>query len=330
MTLKGQTVQLNASIGVAIFPTDGTDAISLMKHADTAMYEAKKSGKNTYRFFKQHMMEEVSKRLGMEMAIRLAIKKKEFSLAFQPKIALADEQPVGVEALIRWFHPEQGYISPADFIPVAESCQIILELGDWVLAQALKQLQKWQSKSHMQHIPVAVNLSSKQLRQPGFVKKIEQLLSEYSVKGELLELEITETTMMEQEDEIFPVLEKLQTLGIKFSIDDFGTGYSSLSYLKHLPVDTLKIDRQFVKDLTQESSDMKILAAVVSLGEALDKKVVAEGVESAAQLANLKTIECDQAQGFFIAKPMSVEALEEWWHQRSGPHGQRAGHQQML
>jgi diguanylate cyclase (GGDEF)-like protein/PAS domain S-box-containing protein len=305
-----ESYQLTAtpSIGVSIFPDDGDDADSLMKNADTAMYHAKNAGRNNVQFFAQHMNESAQARLLLENDLRTAIREQQFELYYQPQFDAAGKRLLGLEALIRWRHPQRGLVSPAEFIPVAEDTGLIVAIGEWVLGQACRQAKAWQ-QAGLEFGNVAVNISAQQLQRAGLVAAVEQALRDSDLAAAKLELEITETGVMTAAADAVLILETLKQLGVALAIDDFGTGYSSLAYLKRFPVDRLKIDRSFVMDIEKDASDAAIARSVIALAHALGLEVVAEGVESEGQAAFLRAHQCDRLQGYLYARPMPAEEV---------------------
>ncbi len=301
--LNGQVISTYASVGIALYPKHATDVDVLMKNADAAMYNAKENGRNNYKFFQPEMHFRANQIFLMEKDLRVAMEQDEFTLVYQPKVDLTSGKICGAEALIRWKHPEKGFISPADFIPVAEETGQIVPIGEWVLRTACWRFASWQ-KQGMQAFPIAVNLSIRQLTQPNLADLIEGVLKENNLKPELLELEITEGIMMGDTKKAMEFLLRMHKLGVQMSIDDFGTGFSSLSYLKNLPVNKLKIDQSFVRDIETDESDAAIVRSIINLGHRLDLKVVAEGVETVEQLDFLRIRGCDEVQGYFYSRPL--------------------------
>ena len=299
--LGEQLLHTSPSIGVALFPGDGEDVETLLKNADTAMYHAKAQGRATYQFFKPEMNEAAQQRLSLENDLRLALERAEFRLHFQPQFQLANGRLAGLEALIRWQHPEQCMISPAKFIPVAEETGLILPIGDWVLREACRLARQWQQQGLLT-VPVAVNVSARQFRQPGFVEVVQQILGASQLPPELLELEITESAVMEAEAGAVATLRRLHNMGVQLAIDDFGTGYSSLNYLKSFPLHKLKIDQSFVRDLEHDPNDAAISLAIIGLAHNLGLQVIAEGIETEAQLQLLRSHGCDTGQGFLLGR----------------------------
>ncbi|WP_177203433.1 putative bifunctional diguanylate cyclase/phosphodiesterase [Marinospirillum celere] len=301
--LGNKSVIVTTSVGIALAPTDSTSPTELMKNADLAMYRAKSQGRNTYQFFSQEMNAQATRLLEVETELRTALVEKSFEVYYQPQVNLPIAKVVGFEALVRWKHPERGMISPAEFIPIAEETGLIVELGRQVLEQACQDL-VWLNQRLDYRCYVAVNLSPRQLKDPDLPAYLDNLLSRYDLPPQYLELEITESTLMDQMDLSLPILHAIEQLGISLSIDDFGTGYSSLSYLKQLPVHSLKIDRSFVRDIPGDRDDMAIISAVSAMAAKLNLEVVAEGVEEREQLMFLKETGCHLVQGYYFSPPL--------------------------
>ena len=306
--LEGHQLYVSASIGVSLYPFDAKDVATLTRNADTAMYHAKHQGKNRYAVFQAEMELRAQRRLRMEANLRRALQNEELYLHYQPQIDLRSGRIVGVEALIRWHCREMGQLSPAEFIPVAEESGIIVDLGRWVLQSACRQAAAWCKAGLLDSLEhVAVNLSACQARDPGLMDDIRAILHETQLPHGLLELEITEGVLMDNVHANVELMRRLQDTGIHLSVDDFGTGYSSMSYLKRLPIDQLKIDRSFVRDLPGEGE--AIVTAIIAMAHSLHLKVVAEGVETLQQVEFLRTAGCDNVQGFFFARPMTAAQL---------------------
>ncbi len=301
-------LHIGASIGISIYPEDGLDAETLIKHADTAMFYAKDNGRNTYAFFEQEMTAHAIARQSIETSLRLALERQEFVLHYQPKINLLSGTIVGIEALVRWQHPQRGLLEPAQFVPIAEDSGLILPLGRWVLREACRQVRAWQDVG-LPPITVAVNTSALEFRDGDFLEYLRATLEESRLEPRYLELELTESVLMPDAASTDSVLHALADLGVKLAIDDFGTGYSNLSYLRRLPINTLKIDQSFVNQITSNSDDAAIVSAVISMGKSLKQRVVAEGVETAEQAAFLLAQHCDEGQGYFFGRPVEAEAL---------------------
>jgi EAL domain-containing protein (putative c-di-GMP-specific phosphodiesterase class I) len=287
----------------------------LIKDADSAMYRAKDLGRNNYQFYTQDMNTAVHELLQMEGQLRHALERSEFSLHYQPKIDIPTGRVVGVEALLRWQNPVLGSVSPAKFIPVLEDTGIIIAVGEWVLRTACTQAKSWQAMGLP--LSVAVNLSARQFYQKDLALRIGEILSETTLAPEMLELEITESLLMKHSEASNTTLAELKARGIEISIDDFGTGYSSLSYLKRFPINTLKIDQSFVRDITTNPDDAAITTGIIALAHSLRLTVIAEGVETLEQLDFLRTHGCDQFQGYYMSRPLPPGKLEEWLKARS-------------
>jgi EAL domain-containing protein (putative c-di-GMP-specific phosphodiesterase class I) len=295
------------SIGLAFYPNDGDDGETLMKNADTAMYHAKSQGRNNIQFFTAEMNQAAVKRLMLDQDLREAVETKQFELHYQPQLDSRNGRAVGVEALVRWRHPRNGLVSPADFIPVAEETGLILQLGEWVLDEACRQLRIWRDDG-IKDVTMAVNLSAHQLHAPVLLAQVAHALEKHGLAGADLELEITESVAMHDPDASISKLKALRDLGVRLSIDDFGTGYSSLSYLKLLPIHTLKLDQSFVRDIETDSNDVAICTATIALAHNLGLAVTAEGVETEAQRLLLTSHHCDFMQGFLFSRPLPAEA----------------------
>jgi diguanylate cyclase (GGDEF)-like protein/PAS domain S-box-containing protein len=299
--VSGREVFLGASIGISMYPQDGHDVTALMKYADVAMFQAKKDGGNKYQSYLADMTVAANQRLALETDIRRSLESDDFIVHYQPQVSLENDCIVGVEALVRWQHPQHGMLPPNMFIPVAEESGLIEALGDWVMRAACKQAREWQETTGVL-IPVAVNLSGHQISNR-LAQTVENILEETGLEPRYLELEITESSIMSHTDETIDCLQRLRRLGVQLAIDDFGTGYSSMSQLKRLPIDKLKIDRSFVRDVPQDSNDMEIIKAIIALGHALNMTVIAEGVETAEQRTFLARHDCDVMQGYLFSRP---------------------------
>lgn len=300
--LDGRDVVLTASIGIAVYPDDGGDAASLLKHADTAMYHAKDNGRDNCQFYSSSLTERAQQRLNLENNLRQALERNEFSLVYQPQFDLASGRIHSVEALIRWNHPTEGTISPMDFIPLAEENGLIVPIGEWVLRTACSDAARWQREGH--GLTVAVNLSPMQFKDPNLVKTVLAILNETKLLPTLLELEVTETAVMEDSVMTLATLEALNVHGVQIALDDFGTGYSSMNYLKRMPLNNLKVDQSFVKGLPHDRDNHAIVRAILSLAKNLGFSVTAEGVETIEQVETLKGMECDSLQGYYFSKPV--------------------------
>ena len=298
-------LHISVSIGISVYPDDGQDTETLIKCADIAMYHAKERGRNKYKFYKYEMNMRVVERQSIEAELRLALERQEFVLYYQPVIHLLTGKIVGVEALIRWQHPERGLLSPEQFVTVAEDCGLILPMGRWVLHEACRQAQAW-NQAGLPPVTIAINTSAHEFRAKDFIENIRATLTETGLPPHLLELEMTETVLMPDTEETDSVLRALVEMGVKLAIDDFGTGFSSLSYLKQYPTDALKIDRSFVSQMINNKDSAAIVSAVISLGINLRKRTIAEGVETAEQHALLLALHCDEGQGYYFSHPVAA------------------------
>ena len=303
-------LHLSASLGIVLYPGNGSDQHELLRNADAAMYHAKSAGKNGYSFFDMSMNNNARQQLQLFQDLRAALELGQFRLHYQPKFDAVLRQPVGAEALLRWEHPEQGLLAPDRFIGLAEKTGLIIPIGEWVLGEACRQMRQWLADGR-QDWRIAVNLSAIQFCNPGLVASVAKALATHGLPANRLTLEITETTAMRDADASLEILQQLSEMGVDLSIDDFGTGYSSLMYLKRLPANELKIDRGFVRDLEQDSDDAAIVSAIVALGQALGLRIVAEGVETDGQQAFLTRLGCDSLQGYLLGMPAPAEQLVE-------------------
>jgi diguanylate cyclase (GGDEF)-like protein/PAS domain S-box-containing protein len=308
--VQEHSLTVTCSLGISVFPDHGTDGETLIKNADAAMYWAKGNGRNSFQFFTQDMNGRALERLTLENSLRLALENKELFLEYQPQVDLATGTIVGAEALLRWSHPELGLITPDKFIPIAENSGMIIPIGEWVLRTACTQARKWQDEG-LPPLPMAVNVSAVQFRQERFLPAIRDILDETGLAPEFLELELTEGLLLSTTDVMLSALQQLKDMGLKMSIDDFGTGYSSLSYLRDFPVYKLKIDRSFVKAMTVNPDDAAITTTIISMAKTLNLKVIAEGVETEEQMAFLQAHNCDEAQGYYFAKPLAAGDFAE-------------------
>jgi EAL domain-containing protein (putative c-di-GMP-specific phosphodiesterase class I) len=304
--VEGHELHTSPSIGISLYPLDGDEAETIMRNADTAMYHAKAAGRNTFQFYAKEMNQAATERLTLERKLRQAVARGEFSLHFQPQCAVASRQPTGVEALLRWHTDEDGFISPARFIPIAEETGLIVGIGTWVLREACRQMRAWLDAG-LAPVRVAVNLSARQLKQRDFPETVAQALADSGLPAHLLELEITESAVMEQPREAIQLLTELRGMGVTLAIDDFGTGYSSLAYLKLFPIDHLKIDRSFVADIEHDLNDRSIAFGTIALAHSLGLNVIAEGVETEDQLELLSCNGCDEIQGYLFSKPLPAD-----------------------
>ncbi|MGX9715393.1 putative bifunctional diguanylate cyclase/phosphodiesterase [Janthinobacterium lividum] len=307
---------LSCCMGVAVYPDDGDDADTLIKHADIAMYRAKEQGRGNWQFYASGMNAGTLERLGLESELRHALERGQFHLEYQPQLDLASGAVVGMEALLRWQHPQLGRIPPASFIGLAEEMGLITPIGDWVLRTACAQTRAWQLAGHGP-LRLAVNLSARQFKQRNLLHAVAQALAETGLDAAHLELELTESMVMHNVEQATAIMANLKALGVQLSIDDFGTGYSSLAYLRHFPIDVLKIDKTFVSDITHSDDDAAIVRAIISLAHSLRLKVIAEGVETEQQLAFLRQQGCDQMQGYLFSRPLAAPAFEALLHEGS-------------
>ncbi len=299
-------LHVSLSIGISIYPGDGENAESLMQNADAAMYHAKALGRNNCQFFKMEMNTRAVQRAFIEASLRRAIKRHEFVLHYQPKVDIASGTIIGAEALIRWNDPQRGLIYPADFLAIAEECGLIVPIGGWILREICNQQRAW-LKAGLHIIPVSINVSTAELKHKYFLEGVRQVLTETGLPPYYLEFEFTETILMRDAEFSIKILETLKVIGVQLAIDDFGTGYSSLSYLKRFPVDTLKIDKSFMRDLNNDSDNATIVSAIIAMGRNLKQRVLAEGVETSSQLTFLRTHRCTEAQGFHLSPPLTAE-----------------------
>jgi len=304
--LAGNRVMVTSSIGIAIYPKDGDDIDTLLKHADTAMYQVKSTGRNGFFFYDDKLRQQSRNRIELEAELYHALEHDEMTLFYQPKVNARNCVTVGFEALIRWIHPERGMVSPMDFIPIAEDSGLIIPMGKWVIRTACRQHQIWR-QAGKPSVSISVNLSAHQFTDVHLLAAIRNILTETDMPPEFLEFEITETVLMDDADKALSILNEMKSMGLKLSIDDFGTGYSSISYLKNFPADVLKIDRAFIKDLPDDKQDATITSAIINLGKTLNLCLIAEGVETRRQLDWLKRRGCDQIQGYFFSPPVPAE-----------------------
>jgi diguanylate cyclase (GGDEF)-like protein/PAS domain S-box-containing protein len=309
--IEGNEVYVTASIGISMYPPDSTDGEALMKNADAAMYRAKESGRNAFQFFTREMNERALRRLDLENSLRRALERGEFLLYYQPKASLKTGELTGFEALLRWQRPGHGLVPPNEFVPLLEDTGLIVPVGEWVLASACRQMRQWQLAG-VQPVPIAVNLAARQFASTNLGATVKRIIDEHGVDPRYIELELTESSLMINTEEAVQTLSYLKSLGLRLSIDDLGTGYSSLSYLKRFPIDALKIDRSFVRDITTDVDDATITRAVIGMAHNLELKVVAEGVENQAQIAFLSANDCDEIQGYYLSRPLTAEDCERW------------------
>jgi len=307
--LDGYELFVTASMGISLFPGDGQDAEVLLRNADSAMYHVKKEGRNHWGFYSERMNEQSRRRLQLTSGLRHAIEKNQFSLVYQPQLALATRSVCGAEALVRWEHPELGMISPLEFIPLAEDTGIIEEIGEWVLHEVCRRIVAWCDKGLC--LPrISVNVSARQFNSTNFIECVEQLVQEHRLAPGCLDLEITESLLVRTDARLLNDMQRLCDIGVVFSVDDFGTGYSSLSYLKRFPISMIKADRSFVRDIPDDRDDIEITAAIISMSHKLNIRVIAEGVETLQQLAFLSEQGCDEIQGYLCSRPLSKAAFE--------------------
>ncbi|WP_251554709.1 sensor domain-containing protein [Neobacillus muris] len=311
MLVGSHELFITASIGISIYPEDGEDVETLFRHADNAMYRAKDNGKNTFKVFTPEMSQKLQERIEIESLLLKALENDELYVVYQPKFDIKLRKITGVEALLRWNNPQLGMVPPDKFISVAEEIGLIIPIGRWVIREACRQSKKWQ-EDHNIFVHMAVNLSTKQFQYDGLLDDIQQILEETGLDPEWLELEITESTIMENADNVISILDEFKSMGIILSIDDFGTGYSSLSYLKRLPVTTLKIDKSFIRDINLNDEDRAITKAIIAMAKSLNLTVIAEGVEKDSQMKFLEISGCHQAQGFLIGRPLKKREIEEF------------------
>ncbi len=312
MLIANHEISVSACVGISLYPSDGEDGMMLFKNANVALSRAKAQGQNTYKFFKEDMNAASLQRLLLENQLRKVVSREELRLFFQPQVDLTTGRIVGVEALVRWYHPEQGIISPATFIPLAEESNLIISIGEWVLFAACQQLKYWQQQG-LPPLRMSVNVSSRQCQQSNLLHTVNSALKASELAPQWLELELTETLLMQEDldnkNSGFAMFQELRDLGVQLAVDDFGTGYSSLSYLKRFPVSTLKIDRSFVKDVCNSSDDSAITSAIVAMAHSLQLSVIAEGIETVEQMKFLKSLQCGIGQGFLFSRPISAEEM---------------------
>jgi len=306
--IGGHEVFVSASIGIALYPTDTEDADSLLKFADSAMYHAKESGRANYQFYSHEMTASVQARLRLETDLRHALDNHEFFLHYQPQVDARSDRITGVEALLRWCDPAGNPIPPDQFIPLAEDTGLIVPIGKWVLETACAQLKRWRDAGH-DELTLSVNVASRQFRDPTFTDTVGDAIAAAGIPPQMIELEITESILLEHSDDTLRTLNELKRIGVALAIDDFGTGYSSLSYLKRFPIDRVKIDQSFVRDLASDNDDLAIVRAIIALARALRLAVIAEGVETGEQLALLRHEACHDYQGYFFAHPMDADSV---------------------
>ncbi len=309
LIVEGHELDVSLSIGISIFPEDGRDLDTIVKNADIAMYHAKENGRNNYQFFTPEINARAVQRNALKHSLHRAMDRKEFVLHYQSKIDLETGHLTGVEALLRWHHPEQGFIEPSKFVSVAEDCGLIGPIGQWVLQEACGQVQAWHAAG-LPIVPVSVNISAVEFKNKNFLQNLSNILEDTGLKPEFLELELTESVMLQDIEATSSVMQSLKDMGIRLTIDDFGTGYSNLSYLKHFPIDTLKIDQSFVRDVTTDMGDATIVRAILNMARSLKLRAIAEGVETPAHLAFLQALQCDEGQGYYFSRPVRAGAFE--------------------
>jgi diguanylate cyclase (GGDEF)-like protein/PAS domain S-box-containing protein len=309
--VEGNELYTSASIGIAVYPLDNADAAQLIKHADAAMYRAKEMGRSNYQFYTADLNSRAQQRMSMEAGLRKATERDEFLLHYQPKVDVRTGAVTGVEALVRWNHPERGLIPPLEFIPLLEETGLIIPVGEWVLRTACAQVGAWR-RNGAPPLGVAVNLSPRQFRQDNLIAVVADVLAHTGLPARHLELEVTESLLMDNTEMSVNTLAGLRAMGVKVAVDDFGTGYSSLNYLRRFAIDTLKIDRSFVREITTNEDDAAISGAIIALAHSLRLNVVAEGVENELQLDYLRRLNCDQAQGYLLSRPLPADAALAW------------------
>jgi predicted signal transduction protein with EAL and GGDEF domain len=313
--IDGAELHVSCSIGIAVYPDDSSDIDELLRHADAAMYHIKGEGRDGAHFFTQELNERAQQRLTLESGLRHAAERGEFSLHFQPRVHADTGRVVGVEALLRWTSAELGVVPPSSFIPVAEEAGLICSIGAWVLESACRQYADWRAQG-IEVPQVSINVSTLQLRDGTLVETLRGILERYSLRPGSVELELTESTLMEDAEGALVQLHAIKSLGVELAIDDFGTGYSSLNYLNRFPIDRLKIDRSFVRDMLEDPTDFAITRAIIALGHTLGLKVVAEGVENEREAQTLRASECDELQGYLFARPMAAPQFSAWMSSR--------------
>ncbi|WP_460061365.1 putative bifunctional diguanylate cyclase/phosphodiesterase [Pseudomonas sp. H2_H09] len=304
--VAGHDLSVTASLGISIYPNDSNNAVVLIKQAETAMHTSKERGPDDFSFYTEDMNLRAQHQQNLESAIRQALERDEFVLHYQPKLALKSGQIVGAEALIRWFQPRSGWVNPTDFIPVAEDSGLIVRLTQWVLRQVCEQAQSWNAMG-LPALPVSVNISAIDFRQRDFIDNLATILKETGLPAHQLELEITESVLMQNVDDTVETLHKIKAMGVRLALDDFGTGYSSLSYLRRFPIDVLKIDQSFVRGLNVNSQDAQLISAIIAMGKSLELNIIAEGVETAEQLDFLRAQDCEEGQGFLFSKAVPAK-----------------------
>jgi diguanylate cyclase (GGDEF)-like protein len=302
-SIDDNDLHVTTSIGVSVYPDDGLDAETLIKNADSAMYQAKENGRQSYRFFEPAMNVRAVERQSIEESLRRALQHQEFALHYQPKINLTTGEIAGAEALLRWTHPTRGPLSPDQFIPIAEDCGLILPIGRWVLREACRQARAW-ADAGLSLTTIAINISAIEFRDENFLEGVFTILKDTGLDPRSLELELTESVLMKRAESAESTLKALRAKGVQLAVDDFGTGYSSLSYLRKFSIDTLKIDQSFARQITATPDETAIVAAIITMGRSLNLRVVAEGVETQEELAFLRSHQCDEAQGYYFSRPV--------------------------
>jgi diguanylate cyclase (GGDEF)-like protein/PAS domain S-box-containing protein len=303
--IAGQDLHIDGSIGISIYPEDGEDAETLIKNADTAMYHAKESGRNNFQFFKAEMNLKAVERQSLEGSLRRALEREEFLLHYQPKVNLETGEITGVEALIRWQQPDRGLVLPAQFVPIAEDCGLIIQIGHWVLYEACRQAREWQDAG-LPFKRVSVNVSAAEFRAKTFLAEVSTILRETGLEARYLDLELTESVLMQHAESSAAILHALKTIGVHIAVDDFGTGYSSLSYLRQFPIDVLKIDKSFIHQISGDPNDSAIVSAIIDMGKNLKQRVIAEGIETEEQRAFLQARHCAEGQGYLFSRPLAA------------------------
>jgi predicted signal transduction protein with EAL and GGDEF domain len=311
IVVDGMPLRVTASIGVTLYPQDDHDPDALLRHADQAMYQAKQSGKNRYHIFDSQQDSRIRVNRELCKRIKQGLAAQEFELFYQPKVIMADHSIMGAEALIRWRHPERGLLAPMEFLPIIENSELEFQVGDWVIDTALQQLDAWRSQALV--LEVSINIAAAHLQSPRFIETLRSKLSDYPrIRPQQLQIEILETAALADIDRVNEIIEACAALGVGFALDDFGTGYSSLAYLRKLPVETLKIDQSFIRDMLADSGDYVIVQGIIALAKAFNHATVAEGVETQAHFQALLAMGCQIGQGYGIARPMPAEALSRW------------------
>lgn len=322
--IGGQQLYVTASFGISLFPFDGVDSDALLKNAAAALYRCRNEGGNDYQFYKPDMNDRAINHLSLENSLRQAVENEDFEVFYQPQLDLETRQVVGVEALVRWQHPELGYVSPEEFIPVAEDTGLIVPLGAWVLRTACAQVRSWQQEGYA-NLRLAVNVSPRQFQQENLMESIVQTLSDTGLDGNCLEIELTESSIMQNAESAAKTFRGLKERGVKIAIDDFGTGHSSLSYLSHLPLNVLKVDRSFIHNATTNPDDAALVMAIITLAHNLRLKVIAEGVETEEHARFLRLLRCDEGQGYLFGKAMPAGIFRSWLAQSSVGEAHGAG-----